>query len=117
MELRSFTVIIAALLATFGTTRDAGAETANANWPQFRGPNCSGVALEAEPPVNISPTNGVRWSVGLPWSPSSPCVWGESIFLTTFDAGQLQVRGYSARTGELLWSKAIKPERLETFHG
>jgi outer membrane protein assembly factor BamB len=84
-------------------------------WPQFRGPNCSGVA-DAKPPIHIGPTNGVRWSAEVPWSPSSPCVWKDRIFLTTYDAGELQTRSYDARTGKLLWSKGVKPDHLETFH-
>jgi outer membrane protein assembly factor BamB len=87
-----------------------------ATWPQFRGPDCSGVAAEATPPVVVSPTNGVLWRIDVPWSPSSPCVWGERLFLTTFDDGQLQTRCYDQRDGNLLWSGGLKPEKLEAFH-
>jgi outer membrane protein assembly factor BamB len=86
------------------------------NWPQFRGPNCSGTAAGAHPPIHIGPTNGVLWSVEVPWSPSSPCVWGDCIFLSTFADGQLQTRAHARRTGRLLWCNTIKPERLEIFH-
>src|SRR4030095_10616686 len=80
---------------------------ATRNWPQFRGPNASGVAEKARPPVKISPTNGVMWQIEVPWSPSSPTVWGDRIFLTTYDAGELQTRCYDSRKGELLWSRAV----------
>jgi outer membrane protein assembly factor BamB len=86
------------------------------NWPQFRGPNCSGVAEKAIPPAVIGTNQGVLWSVAVPWSPSSPCVWGDSIFLTTFSEGELQTRGYSRRNGQLLWTKGLKPDLLETYH-
>src|SRR5437588_8181969 len=86
------------------------------NWPQFRGPNCSGVAHDAKPPVEISPTNNVLWETEVPWSPSSPCVWGNRIFLTTYADGELQTRAYHTSKGHVLWSKGIKPERLEVFH-
>jgi len=52
----------------------------------------------------------------VPWSPSSPCVWGDFIFLTTFSEGDLQTRGYSRGNGNLLWTKAIKPPQLEMYH-
>jgi outer membrane protein assembly factor BamB len=87
-----------------------------ASWPQFRGPDCSGVAVEATPPVVVSPTNRVLWSIDVPWSPSSPCIWGERLFLTTFDEGQLQTRCYNLRDGKLVWSSGIRPEKLEAFH-
>lgn len=53
----------------------------------------------------------------MPWSPSSPCVWGDQIFLTTFHDGQLETRSHDRADGHLLWAKGIKPEKIETFHG
>src|SRR5438477_13173027 len=86
------------------------ASAATENWPQFRGPNCSGVAEKAKPPVTIGTNQGVIWKVEVPWSPSSPCVSGDSIFLTTFSDGELQTRGYSRRNGKLLWTGGVKPD-------
>ena len=43
-------------------------------------------------------------------------MWGERIFLTTFSDGELQTRCYNSANGEMLWSKGVKPERLEKFH-
>ena len=86
------------------------------SWPQFRGPDCSGTVDDASPPVKISPTNNVIWKTAVPWSPSSPCVWAQRIFLTTYAEGELQTRAYNAADGRLLWSKGIKPEKLELFH-
>jgi len=86
------------------------------NWPQFRGPNSSGVSEKAKPPVNIGPSTNVLWQVEVPWSPSSPAIWSDRIFLATFDNGELQTRCYNRITGKLLWSQGIKPEKLESFH-
>jgi len=85
-------------------------------WPQFRGPNASGVSADAKPPINISPTNGVLWKVEIPWSPSSPCIWGDRIFLSTFADGELQTQCYDRSSGSLLWVQGLKPDKLETFH-
>jgi len=87
------------------------------SWPQFRGPNGSGVAEHAQPPVTLGPTNGPRWCIEVPWSPSSPSVWGDRLFLTTFADGELQTRAYATGDGHLIWSKGIKPGQLESFHG
>ena len=92
--------------------RTAAAES----WPQFRGPNCSGVAEKAKPPITIGTNEGVLWKTEVPWSPGSPCVSGDSIFLTTFSDDELQTRSYSRKNGKLLWARGIKPEKLEMYH-
>jgi outer membrane protein assembly factor BamB len=87
-----------------------------AAWPQFRGPNGSGVAVQAKPPVRIGPTNGALWNIEVPWSPSSPSVWGDQIFLTTFVEDQLQTRCYARSSGALAWTQSVKPNNVEMFH-
>ena len=93
-----------------------GALGATPAWPAFRGLNSSGVASEAKPPVKIGPTNSVLWKIQVPWSPSSPCIWDDQIFLTTFADNELQTRCYQRADGKLAWSRGVKPEKLETFH-
>jgi outer membrane protein assembly factor BamB len=90
---------------------------ATAAWPAFRGPNSSGVATDAKPPIQIGPTNSVLWKIEVPWSPSSPCVSGTQLFLTTFADNELQTRSYHRGDGKIAWSRGVKPEKLETFHG
>lgn len=103
-----FNVIVLATTFTAGAAPPA--------WPGFRGLNSSGVAVEATPPVTISPTNSVLWKVKVPWSPSSPCVWDDQIFLTTFSENELQTRCYHRADGALVWSRGLRPDKLETFH-
>lgn len=90
----------------------AGADS----WPAFRGPNGSGVAPRGRPPVHPSPTNEVAWVAEVPWSPSSPAVWGKRVFLTTFAEGRLETRAYAAHDGRALWTAGIAPEVLEDYH-
>jgi outer membrane protein assembly factor BamB len=85
-------------------------------WPAFRGPNGSGVAADAKPPVKIGPTNSVLWKLPLPFSPSSPCIWGDRLFVTAFEDHELQTRCYQRADGKLAWSRSVKVEKLETFH-
>ena len=97
----------------------AAAEPPVANWPQFRGAHGAGVATAAKPPVKIGPTEGVLWSVEVPWSPSSPSspsIWGDQIFLTTFHDGQLETRCHDRTDGRLRWARRLKPEGVEEFH-
>ena len=56
------------------------------NWPSFRGPQASGVAMNQDLPDRWNGLKGVniRWKTyisGL--AHSSPIVWGERIYLTT----------------------------------
>jgi outer membrane protein assembly factor BamB len=74
------------------------------------------VATDATPPINISPTNSVSWKIEVPWSPSSPCIWGDQLFLNTFVDQELQTRCYRCQDGKLAWSRGFKPEKLEMFH-
>jgi len=92
------------------------ADNATNQWPQFRGANASGLASGANPPVKIGPGENVRWSVAVPWSPSSPIVWGDRIFLTTFHDGQFEVRCHDSVDGKLRWTRGYKAEAVEEFH-
>lgn len=78
--------VVTALLATtvLATGIDRMAGAADANWPQFRGPDARGVSDNDALPVEWSATDNVEWKTDLPgrgWS--SPVVWGDRIFLTT----------------------------------
>jgi outer membrane protein assembly factor BamB len=86
------------------------------HWPAFRGPNSSGVSASAKPPGKIGPDQPAQWVVDVPWSPSSPCVWGNRIFLTTFAEGKLETRALDRRNGKLLWKRAVPAAKLEEFH-
>ena len=53
-------------------------------WAQWRGPLSTGVALDANPPVEWSESKNIRWKISLPGSGhSTPIVWGDRIFITT----------------------------------
>ncbi len=85
-------------------------------WPAFRGPNSSGVSPEARPPVKIGPDEKRLWKAEVPFAPSSPCVWGNKLFLTTFHDDRLETRCYDADTGQILWSRPAPADKLEEFH-
>ena len=64
-----------------------GEAAALARWPQFRGPNGSGVADGQMPPLHFAPATNQLWKTPLPSGVSSPCVWDDRIFLTGFSDG------------------------------
>ena len=52
-------------------------------WPQWRGPLGTGVAPNADPPVEWSEDKNIRWKRALPGlGHSTPIIWGDRIFLT-----------------------------------
>src|ERR1044072_7590928 len=85
-------------------------------WPQFRGANSTGVAADTKPPQDFGPETNVLWQIDLPYAPSSPCIWGDHIFVTTFDQGKLQVRDYRRSDGENAWARGFTIPVLEEFH-
>jgi len=63
---------------------------ADANWPQFRGPDSGGVGADATLPDKWTATENIEWKTDLPGrSWSSPIVWGDRVFITSVaDAGE-----------------------------
>ncbi len=81
------------------------------NWPQWRGPQGTGVAEAGEYPVKFSNTEGVEWKVELPGrGTSTPAVWGDRIFVTSPIDGEDGVLCYDMH-GKELWRKKLGKER------
>jgi outer membrane protein assembly factor BamB len=85
-------------------------------WPQFRGPDGSGVApAAAKPPTRIGPETNVKWKVAVPAGLSSPVIAGDRLFLTGFEGGTLFALAYRRSDGALLWRKEAPAAKLERF--
>jgi len=70
--------ILFTALVTLGARAFAGD-----NWPQFRGPNASGISTNSNLPDKWSATENVAWKTDLPGrSWSSPIAWGNHVFLS-----------------------------------
>jgi outer membrane protein assembly factor BamB len=77
------------------------------NWPQWRGPEGSGVAAPGNYPVKFSKKDGLLWKSELPGKGgSTPIVWNDRIFLTSGigedEEGEDGVLCYDW-SGKLLW--------------
>jgi outer membrane protein assembly factor BamB len=100
MKTMCFAVGYLAFVSAFHATA-AGDSVADArrNWPQWRGPLASGVAPEADPPLEWSETKNVKWKVKIPGEGSStPAVWGNQIFVLTAVAAGKQAEVKPAET-------------------
>jgi outer membrane protein assembly factor BamB len=120
-NLRASTVFLAVLWT--------GAATAG-NWPQFRGPDASGVDASAPTPIHWDVEKGenIRWHTPISGlAHSSPIIWGNTIYVTTAvgpgnqdvkvglygdiasasddDSHQWRLLALEKETGKMLWDK------------
>ncbi len=82
-----------------------------ANWPQWRGPNGTSLALPGEYPTKFSPSENVLWKVKLPGVGSStPAVWEDRIFVTCGIDGEDGIIAFDWNGAEI-WRETLGPER------
>ena len=86
---------------------------AQPHWPQFRGPNGSGISIMADPPVAFGPGSNQVWKIATPAGHSSPCAWGKHVFLTGHDGKQMITLAVDRGNGRELWRQRIEVEHLE----
>lgn len=85
-------------------------------WPQFRGPNASGVSDDARPPVHFGPGSNQLWKVAVPPGVSSPVVWGDKLFLTALENSRLLTLAFDTRNGCELWRQVAPADKIEPCH-
>lgn len=101
-----------------------------ADWPQFRGPNGSGVAVAHSLPKVMAPDQNVLWQIDTPRGHSSPVVVGDRIILTGVEGGErkqvvpgrvidpggkLVTLCLNRDTGKLLWRQEVPRPRVEIY--
>ena len=87
-----------------------------AQWPQFRGPNGSGVEAGSGYPVAFTPSTNVAWKASVPYGQSSPIVVGDRVYLTASDRGRLLTIALDAATGREVWRQGIQPARTTPIY-
>ena len=111
--------IVKAFVALVVLVSLSGAVTA-ANWPQWRGPDGSGISAEKNLPAEWTPEKNIKWKTPIAGrGHSSPIVWGNRIFLTTAIEGDV-VPGAKAVTHmadgkEFLHPDSVGANRKHTF--
>src|SRR5437016_5963502 len=112
----SMAAIIAACLQTSPSLRG------ESNWPRWRGPQQDGHTDETDLPVKWSADN-IDWKTQLPGSgQSSPIIWGDRIFLTSYlDKGaQRLVFCVDRKSGKIIWQQTAwkgQPEPTHVMNG
>ncbi|MFL5342808.1 MAG: PQQ-binding-like beta-propeller repeat protein [Gemmataceae bacterium] len=87
-----------------------------ADWPQFRGPNATGIADVTPLPDKIGPNTNVLWQIELPPGHSSPAVVGERIYVTAVRDKALLTIALDRATGKVLWERESPYKTLEKIH-
>jgi outer membrane protein assembly factor BamB len=98
-----------ALIACFSLLPVSGA----VHWPQFRGPNGSGVADSERPPTRFGTGTNLIYKIDLAPGASSPAIWDDRIFLSSFSDSTLKAFCLDRKSGLELWSRKIPADGIE----
>ena len=118
------------LVAKVGSSPASVQGSPDRYWPQWRGPQGTGVSRTANPPVEWSDTRNIRWKVEIPGRGSgTPVIWGDRVYVTSAvpvgvdGAAQHAPRGALARvahkyvvlaldrnTGKTVWERVAREE-------
>ena len=89
--------------------------SATADWPQFRGPDGTGIAEGKALPIRFGEDENLLWKREVPSGHSSPVLAGDRIFLTAYEDEKLLVLAMERDTGEVLWIREAPRPRREPF--
>jgi outer membrane protein assembly factor BamB len=108
----AFAIFVVSIGSAFpNATASAG------DWPQFRGVNASGQAVDSgKLPADISPSSHVVWKAPLPPGHASPVIFGPRIYINAVENDRLLVMALDRVSGGLLWKTEIPHDRLEEIH-
>ncbi|MBM3802447.1 MAG: serine/threonine protein kinase [Acidimicrobiia bacterium] len=84
------------------------------DWPQFRGPNCSGVSLSKKPlPADFAASDAVRWTAEVGDGVGSAVVAAGRVFVSGMTGEQtVSLFAFDAASGKKLWQRSWPTGRL-----
>jgi outer membrane protein assembly factor BamB len=101
-----------------------------ADWPQFRGPNGSGVGDATRLPIHFGPQTNVAWKTAVPLGLSSPVIVGDLVYLTGVEnpspakvasdklvdrEAKLYTLAIQRRTGKIVWRREAPRSRAAQY--
>ncbi|HKB04579.1 MAG TPA: PQQ-binding-like beta-propeller repeat protein [Gemmataceae bacterium] len=96
------------LLIAMTLTLALGAAASAGTWPQWRGPQNNGISEELNLPAEWTDSKNMLWKLPLPGMGSStPCVWGNRIFLTSGDTSDQLLAMCISTDGKEVWRKVL----------
>lgn len=93
--------------ATFAQPGKQASATATNEWPQFRGPNGTGVADGFALPAEFNSTKNLAWKTQVPFARSSPVVTADRVFLTATEGDKLITLALDRKTGKVVWRRDV----------
>ena len=115
-ESRATCLVRAVVLVWLTSGMALAAAASEPRWPQFRGAEGAGVADGEKPPTHFGTGSNLLWQAELSSGSSSPCIWGDRIFLTTFSDGKLATLCVDRLDGHLRWQRTAPADKIEPFH-
>lgn len=93
------------LILMFAVSAGFSPQGSGQDWPQFRGPNSTGISQSTKPlPAEFSAEKNVRWSLELGEGIGSPVVAAGRVFTSAMvDDTTMGLHAFDAATGERLW--------------
>lgn len=88
------------------------------DWPQFRGPNCSGVSsTQSTLPVEFSDADHVKWSVKLGDGIGCPVIASGRVFTSAMlDAQTIALYAFDVQSGKQLWMRSWPVGDVDEIH-
>lgn len=109
----SILLMVPAILFCFSLSFPGEDNTQSVDWPQFRGPNGSGVYETSNLPLHFGNDENVIWKTTLPPGHSSPVLTEEFIFVTALEDESLLTICFSRKDGKILWRKEAPRPRQQ----
>jgi len=102
---------LVALALIIVTASSINAQQLTNEWPQFRGPNGTGVAEGSSLPAKFSAKENVVWKTSIPFARSSPVVTADRVFLTASEGDKLLTLALDRKTGKVVWRGEVARAR------
>ena len=118
---------IFALLLLFHSCAAMAQRAVAQNWPQWRGPQGTGVSRDPRLPIFWSEQRNLKWKCELPrYGTSSPIIWNAAVFVTCqLEDSRLVLLRINKATGKIEWTRVVGRSKLtrgspmrtgQTFH-
>jgi len=75
-------------------------------WNQWRGPSGNSQSNSSNLPIKWNESQNIAWKCELPGEgASTPCIWDDSVFVTSQDGDKLLAARIELKTGKINWQK------------